>query len=59
VTVSVAGDVTLTNALTGQPSKEVPATVSTDRRRPAGPPRTTFKVTVPPHSYLVFATQKK
>jgi len=58
VIVSVAGDVTLTNALTGEAPKEVPAPLSNDRRRPAGPPRTTFKVTVPPHSYLVFATQK-
>jgi hypothetical protein len=59
VIVSVAGDVTLTNALTGEAPKEVPAPLSNDHRRPAGPPRTNFKVTVPPHSYLVLATQKK
>jgi hypothetical protein len=59
VTVSVAGDTKVTNALTGEAAKEVPAVGSGDRRRPAGPPRTTFKVTVPPHSYLVFAAAKK
>ena len=52
----MAGDVKLTNALTGEAAKEVPAPVSTDKRRPSGKPRTTFKVSVPPHSYLVFAT---
>jgi hypothetical protein len=56
VTVSVAGDVKLKNALSGDLLKESPAAVSTDRRRPSGPPRTTFKVVVPPHSYLLFKT---
>jgi hypothetical protein len=56
VTVSVLGDARLTNALTGEALKEVTAPASSDRRRPAGPPRTFFKVSVPPHSYLVLRT---
>ena len=59
VLVSVAGDVKLTNALTGEAAKEVPAPVSSDKRRPSGRPRTTFKVSIPPHSYLVFTTGKR
>jgi hypothetical protein len=57
VTVSVLGaNTSVTNALTGEALKEVPAPVSNDRRRPAGTPRATYEVTVPPHSYLVFRT---
>jgi hypothetical protein len=59
VMVSVrGGEVKVTNALTGETLKEVTAPVSNDRRRPPGPARTNFKVSVPPHSYLVFATEK-
>jgi hypothetical protein len=64
VTVSVAGEhVKLKNALSGETLKElVPAPDPGDKRRfherPAGPPRTQFKVGVPPHSYLMFTTEK-
>jgi hypothetical protein len=56
VTVSVAGDAMLTNALTGQAVKDGAAPASGDRRPPGSRPRTYFKVAVPPHSYLVFRT---
>lgn len=57
VTVSVRGaNTSVTNALTGEALKEVPVPVSNDRRRPAGAPRASYEVTVPPHSYLVFKT---
>jgi hypothetical protein len=65
VTVSVTGEhVKLKNALSGETLKElVPAPDPGDQRRshdrPAGPSRTNFKIAVPPHSYLVFATEKK
>jgi hypothetical protein len=60
VMVSVLGEqVTVTNALSGEALKEIPTPVSNDKRRPPGPARTNFKVVVPPHSYLVFATKKK
>jgi hypothetical protein len=65
VTVSVVGEhAKVTNALSGEALKElVPAPDSSDKRRshdrPSGPPRTNFKIAVPPHSYLVFATAKK
>ncbi|HEY6478222.1 MAG TPA: hypothetical protein VI456_16705 [Polyangia bacterium] len=65
VTVSVAGaHVRLTNALTGEALKELaPAPHPDDQRRfhagPSGPARTNFKLSVPPHSYLVFATERK
>jgi len=64
VTVSVVGEhVKLKNALTGEALKElIPASDPGERRRfregPPGPPRTHFKVAVPPHSYLMFATEK-
>jgi hypothetical protein len=64
VTVSLAGEhVKLKNALSGETLKElVPAPDPGDKRRiherPAGPARTQFKIAVPPHSYLVFATEK-
>jgi hypothetical protein len=65
VTVSVAGEhVKLKNALTGESLKELAAAADpSDQRRfrggAMGPPRTEFKIAVPPHSYLVFATEKK
>jgi len=64
VTVSVAGEhLKLKNAMTGEALKElVPTPYTSDKRRvhdrPAGPTRTQFKIAVPPHSYLVFATEK-
>jgi hypothetical protein len=56
VTLSVAGDAQVTNALTGEALKEVAAPTSGGGRWPTGRPRTHFKITVPPHSYLVFRT---
>jgi hypothetical protein len=57
VTLSVVGgEVKLKNALTGETLKEGPPPVSGDRRRPAGPVRTHFTLTVPPHSYVVLTT---
>jgi hypothetical protein len=64
VTLSVTGEhVKLKNALSGETLKElVPPPDTGDKRRlherPAGPARTQFKIAVPPHSYLVFATEK-
>ncbi len=65
VTVSVVGDhVKLKNALTGEALKEIapappdPGEKRRFRERPMGPARTHFKIAVPPHSYLVFATEK-
>jgi hypothetical protein len=64
VTLSVAGEhVKLKNALSGEALKELlPAPDPSDKRRshdqPAGPTRTQFKIAVPPHSYVVFATEK-
>jgi len=62
--VSVAGEqVKLKNALTGQAVVELaPAPEPPGQRHfrdaPSGPTRTRFKISVPPHSYLVFATDK-
>jgi hypothetical protein len=57
VTLSVTGEhAKVTNVATEEALKEVPAPVSNDRRRPTGAARTNFKVTVPPHSYLIFRT---
>ena len=64
VIVSVVGDhVKLKNASTGEALKElVPPPDPSEKRRfhdgLAGPTRTRFKVAVPPHSYLLFATEK-
>ncbi len=65
VTVSVVGDhVRLKNALTGESLKEIapappdPGEKRRFRDRPMGPRRTHFKIAVPPHSYMVFATEK-
>ena len=64
VTVSVVGEhVKLKNALTGEALKELAAAPDPSEKRrfrdgPPGPTRTRFKVAVPPHSYLVFATEK-
>jgi hypothetical protein len=64
VTISVVGDhARLKNALTGEALKElVPALDPSEKRRfrdgLAGPTRTRFKVAVPPHSYLMFATDQ-
>ncbi len=64
VTVSVVGEhVKLKNALSGEALKElVPPAEPSEKRRfrdgPPGPTRTHFKIAVPPHSYLVFATEK-
>ena len=63
VTVSVAGEhAKVKNALSGEALKElVPAADTNDRRRfhdrPAGPPRTNFKIVLPPHSYAVFSAE--
>jgi hypothetical protein len=64
VTVSVVGEhVKLKNAMTGEALKElVAASDPGDKRRlhdrTMGPTRTQFKIAVPPHSYVVFATEK-
>jgi hypothetical protein len=64
VTVSVVGDhVKLKNGLTGQALQELAAPAPDPRDRwsrdqPMGPNRTNFKIAVPPHSYLVFTTEK-
>jgi hypothetical protein len=64
VTVSVAGEhVKVKNASTGEPLKEsAPAPEPAEKRRlhdgAPGPARTPFKITVPPHSYLMFAAEK-
>jgi hypothetical protein len=64
VTVSVAGEhVKLKNTLTGETLKELAmAADPSDKRRlrdrAASPTRTQFKIAVPPHSYVVFATEK-
>ena len=64
VTVSiVGGHVKLKNAMTGEALKElVPAPDPNEQRGlrdgSPGPICTRFKITVPPHSYLTFATEK-
>jgi len=64
VTVSVKGDhVKLKNALTGQVPSELapvpdPREKHSFRDLPMGPSRTNFKIPVPPHSYLVFTSEK-
>ena len=65
VTVSVVGDhLKLKNALTGDVLKELAPTPDPSEKKhffrdqPMGPMRTNFKIVVPPHSYLVFATEK-
>jgi len=65
VTLSVVGEhAKLKNALTGESLKEVisppdPIDKRRWRDRAMGPPRTQFKVAVPPHSYRVFTTDGK
>jgi hypothetical protein len=60
VVLSVAGEnVRLANALTGEAPKAItlapdPKEKPSFRAWPPGPPRTSFKIAVPPHSYLVF-----
>ncbi len=64
VTVSVVGqNVKVKNLSTGEALREQTATPDPpDKRRfragPPGPARTRFKIAVPPHSYLMFATEK-
>jgi hypothetical protein len=64
VTVSVVGDhVKLKNALTGEVLKELATPPPEPRERwsrdqPMGHMRTNFKIPVPPHSYLVFTSEK-
>jgi hypothetical protein len=64
VTVSVKGDhVKLKNALTGEALHELapvpdPREKHSFRDLPMGPPRTNFKIAVPPHSYLVFTSEE-
>jgi len=64
VTVSVVGDhVKLRNALTGEALKELASAPAGpgerwSRDQPMGHMRANFKIPVPPHSYLVFTSEK-